>query len=112
MQRTTYSLFTVAFAIGCFGLWLVLNLSESIYPLRTSGSLPGFTHYILANKLFLLAIPLPFLVFSPVFLFKRKPTPEINLFYLGILVVMYSILFLIVTVAVLLPWIPIIEKMK
>jgi hypothetical protein len=107
LPKMTNMLFALAFVICCFGLWLMLVLFQSIYPLKSLGSLPGFTHFIVTNKFWLLFIPVPFLLFSTVVASKKtQPATEINLFYLGILAVISLFLLLCVGMAVSLPWIP------
>ena len=108
MPKITNILFTIVFSIGCFGLWLILVLFESIYPLRLAGSLPALTHLFLAKKFLFLIIPIPFLLLSAFIAFRKQPTTEVNLLYLGILAVIFSLLVISVTVAVSIPWIPII----
>jgi hypothetical protein len=110
MQKITNVLFTLAFTVGCFGQWLMLVLFQSIYPLRLEDSLPGFTIFLVGNKMLFLIIPIPFLLFSLFLVLKKTPTTEINLLYCGILAVVFSLLFFLVVAAVWLPWVPMIKN--
>gem|GEM_PF-4853000 len=111
MQKTTNILFTIAFTIGCFGLWFLLCTFECIYPQKWlhTGYLPRYTNLLLAWKFLFLVIPIPFLLVSAFVALRKRPTTEFNLCYVGILAVIFSFLFFSVAVVVLLPWIQSIE---
>jgi len=109
MQKATNILISLAFTIGCYALWLIIALFQSTFPLRLQSSLPSLTRLFVEHKMFLLIIPIPFLIFSMFLVLKNKTTTEINLFYLGILAVIFSLLFVLAISAVGFPWIPRIE---
>jgi len=87
----------------------MLVLFQSIYPLHLTSNFPGCTQFFLANKFLFLVIPIPFWLFSAFVAFRKRPTSEINVLYLGILAVIYSFLFFCVISVIAFPCIPMIK---
>jgi hypothetical protein len=108
LNKLTNILFTVAFTVSCLGIWLFTTVAQSLYPgqwFRT-GYLPVYTNLVLTNKWWFLIIPIPFLFFSIFLALRKQPTSEFNLLYLGILAIIFSILFFPTVSCLLFPLIP------
>jgi len=110
MKRATHLIFTFAFSVGCFALWMVLSLYLGIYHslfhsthFPYMSQLPELTQLLLDNRLAFLLMPIPFTLYS---VFRKPLTFEGIVFYFGLLAFLFMILLLLVLAAVLLPMVP------
>jgi len=108
MQKTARVLYSLAFSVGCFGLWLVLGLFEGICRARFHPwtELPELTQLFMRDSWWLLCVPVPFLAFSLWNCFQAKQRMEFTLLLLGLLVAVFAVMFFSVAVAIVLPWLP------
>jgi len=68
-------------------------------------ALPHLTRLCMEARPWLLGVPIAFLVFSLLMLFRPRITAEFVMFYAAVLVLLFSFVFFTVAIAVLLPWI-------
>jgi hypothetical protein len=108
MNKATISLFTGAFSIGCFALWVVVSI-YGVY-LRSQGhsvsELPNLTSLVLKWQLAIALVPLPFILYCAWSVFRKTVTSEGIALYVGILAFIFMVLFLVVSAAVVLPMVP------
>ena len=105
MNRMINVLFVAAFVVGCLGLWLFISEFNSIFLRQFKGTLPDCTRWFVEWRCLLLIIPTPFLLFTLIALFKKSPTVEENLLLLGIIAVLFLLLFFSTAFVLMLPWI-------
>ena len=104
MLKTTNILFTIVFAVGCFWLFLLLGVVGDIYPMLLGvHKLPYLTHFLITKRFVFAVFPIPFLLVPAFIASRAKPTTEITLLHIGVLAATFSLLFLLVSVAVCLP---------
>jgi hypothetical protein len=117
MQKTTNTLLTIAFTIGCFGLWLVITMMGWIVHQhqvehQIDPQLPAFSRLLFGMRLMFIIIPIPCILYSGFVTVRKRPSSEANLLYLGILAALFCFFALGVAVATLLPWLPVINSVK
>ena len=104
MQKFTSLLFTIAFCVGCCGLWLLVSIAECLYPpMMQLRSYPVYTQWLIAYKPALLIFPVPAFLFC--WFSKSQTRTEGNLIYIAALSIVFSILATLVISAAILPWI-------
>jgi hypothetical protein len=107
MQKIIIILFTIAFTVGCFGLWLTLILFQDVCPIRLTEDFINSTQ--LAKKILPIS-PIPFWLFSTYMTFRKRPTTEINLLFLAVLALTYVLLFFYIVSIIAVPFIPVINR--
>jgi len=107
MNKATNLLFTAAYSAGCLALWMVLALYRGIYvSLFHDVDKVPLSEVIIQYRLVIFLMPIPFILYSVVSLFRKPLTSEGIVFYVGIMAFVFMTLLLLVTAAVLLPMVP------
>jgi hypothetical protein len=105
MQKLTHILIAAVFGLGCVGLWLLLGILQMIYEQHLEGrALPQLTQFCLELRQWFLVLPVPFVSFSVLSLFRRRSSPEICTLHLAVAALLFVLLFFTVAIGALLPW--------
>jgi hypothetical protein len=100
----------LSFAICCLALALLQSMMFVIYPQELHGThLPGFTLFCKTLNPVLVTLAIVGLVYPTILVFKKHVQIEVVLIYSGIVILIGTLLFFSITVALILPWIKIIE---
>src|SRR5262245_32194844 len=108
MLKASTLLVSLAFALGCIGLWFFLGVIANIYQYRlgnrTQSNLERLCFW---SRLWLPYLPLPFLMFSIFRFFRPRPTTEFVLLYAASLAVLFTFIFFTIAVGVSAGWLTI-----
>jgi hypothetical protein len=100
-------LVTIAFAIVCFGCWLIAHLVVwHLHDFRAGHPLPGFTRLILFPHGWLLFCPTPWTVAAAVLSFRREFSPAAAFIFAGTASIGMVVILFAVAIAAILAVIP------
>jgi hypothetical protein len=100
-------LLTLAFIVVCLSCWAMSELvMHSIRDMKRLDYIPWFTGTFIRSHSWILACPVPWLVYSTVLSFRREVTPSALFVFAGTLFLAAAVVTCVVVIAAVLPYIP------
>src|SRR5262245_55425108 len=98
-------LLTLAFAVVCFACWALSGLALRSLSDTHRELLPAVTSLVIRPNGWILACPIPWLVYSLVLTLRREPTPSAVFLFAGTLFLAAAVLVCAVVIASVIPFI-------
>jgi hypothetical protein len=105
-MRAFLWLLTAAVGVLCISCWVIAELAVGWYAFRGVDSLPGLTRLVLQSPIWLLFVPLPWIIYSSVLSLRREVTVRAAFIFAGTIALAMSAVVSAVVVAACLPLFP------
>jgi hypothetical protein len=100
-------LLTLSLIAICLTCWAMSELVEqSMRDLNAMLLVPYFTRLVILPHTWLLAVPLPWVVYAGILTFQRELTPKAVLLFAGTLILVATLLVCALAIALTIPFIP------